>query len=106
VNISNGRPSHGVDFRNWVQIIQELFENRELTLPPKYELERYFREDFSYEEVINKELFKNHRNVWMECHVLYQDGHFVQHFNTSAQAKDFFRKYPEVRDELEKRINN
>ena len=102
MNIANSRPSHGVDFRNWVQIIQELFEDKELTLPPKYELERYFRQDLSYEEVINKELFKNNRNVWMECHVMYQGGSFMKRFNNSEQAKDFFRTYPELRDDLEK----
>lgn len=102
MNIANSRPSDGVNYKYWVEIIGQLLNDQSLELPPKHELDRWFREDFSYEEVVQKELFKKTQNVWMECHVKHEFGKFNIRFNTTEQAKDFFRKYPEIREKMEK----
>lgn len=98
----NSKPSSGVSFRNWVSRIQELCEDQDLELPSKHLLQRFYREDFAYLDVVNDALFKERTNTWMELHVRHPKGVFDVRFNTTAQAKDFFRKHPYLRDDLDK----
>ena len=98
----NTRPSGGVAYSPWVDRIKELLDEYDLELPPKHELRQFYWEDFSYEEVVYKVMFKTARNVWMEVHVTHEYGNFEKSFNTSTQAKEFFKRFPELRKELDR----
>lgn len=98
----NTRPSHGVSYHPWVDRIRELLEENNLELPPSHELREYYYQDLSYEEVLHKVYFKTVKNVWMELHVKHGYGKYSTHFNTSEQAKEFFKRFPELRKELDK----
>ena len=99
-NYPNTRPSEGVAYKPWVDRVQELLSEKELKLPEKGELISYYHNDLSYQEVLYKVQFKNTKNVWMELNVKYDKGLFNMRFQTSEQAKDFFKKFPELREEL------
>ncbi|MEQ9403755.1 MAG: hypothetical protein RIM99_09235 [Cyclobacteriaceae bacterium] len=98
----NTRPSQGVAFKPWADRIKELFEEQELEMPEKRELVSYYHANLSYEEVLNKIQFRHTKNVWMELNVKHKYGLFNIHFSTSTQAREFFKKFPELREELEK----
>lgn len=97
----NTRPSQGVAYHPWVSRIKELLDEQKLDLPPTPELRQFYWDDLSYEEVVNKVKFKALRNVWMELHVSHAYGKFEQSFNTSEQAKAFFKRFPELRKQLD-----
>lgn len=99
---ANSRPSHGVAFKPWADRVKELLDEHEIELPKKHELIQCYHSNFSYEEVLQKEQFKNFKNVWMELNVLHKQGTFRTRFNTTEQAKEFFRKFPELRKELDR----
>lgn len=98
----NVRPSHGVAYKPWVDRIRELLEEKSLELPPSHELRQHYWDDLSYEEVLFKEQFKTMKSIWMELHVRHQGGEFSESFKTANQAKDFFKRFPELRQELDR----
>ncbi len=98
---ANSRPSHGVAFSPWASRVSELLEEHGLELPPKQDLVNYYHLNLSYEEVLNKMQFKILKNVTMELQVIHETGTFKTHFNTSEQAKEFFKKFPELRKALD-----
>ena len=98
----NTRPSGGVAYHPWVSRIKDLLDIEDLELPPSHELRQYYWDDLSYQEVVNKVKFKTARNVWMELHVSHGYGNFQKSFNTSEQAKEFFKRFPELRKELDR----
>ncbi len=97
----NSRPSHGVAFKPWADRILELLKEHELEMPKKHNLIAYYHADLSYEEVLHKVQFGKTKNVWMELNVKHEQGLFNKRFNTSEQAKEFFKKFPEIRVKLE-----
>jgi hypothetical protein len=99
---ANSRPSHGVAFKPWVDRVRELLEENNIDFPSRHELGDYYHNDLSYEEVLRKEQFKHFQNVWMELNVKHKKGLFNIHFNTTEQARDFFKKFPELRKELDR----
>ena len=99
---ANSKPSHGVAFKPWVDRIKELLDEHEIALPKKHELIRYYHDNLSYEDVLRKEQFKNFKTIWMEVNVKHEQGTYNARFNTSEQAKEFFKKFPELRKELER----
>jgi len=102
MKFENTRPSEGVAYHPWVDRIRELLDEEGLSLPPNHELRQHYWADLSYSEVVNKVKFKDVRNVWMELHVRHDHGKFEEAFNTSEQAKAFFKRFPELRKELDK----
>lgn len=99
---ANSRPSHGVAFKPWAERVKELLDEHEVKFPSTSELAQYYHADLSYEEVLFKEQFKTFKNVWLELNVRHERGTFNTHFNTSEQARDFFKKFPELKKELER----
>lgn len=99
---ANSRPSHGVAFKPWADRVKELLDENEIDLPAKNELVKYYHENFSYDEVLRKEQFKKFKTVWLEVNVKHEQGTYNTRFNTSAQAKEFFKKFPELRAELDR----
>ncbi len=97
---ANSKPSHGVAFKPWTDRVKELLDEHELIFPKKNELIKYYHDNLSYEDVLRKEQFKNFKTVWMEVHVKHEQGTYNMRFNTSEQAKEFFRKFPELKEEL------
>ena len=98
----NTRPSHGVAYRPWVDRVKELLDENDLELPSNKELIDCYWKDLSYEEVLYKVQFKTVKNVYMELFVKHGYGEFRTHFQTSEQAKEFFKRFPELRKELDR----
>ncbi len=99
---ANSKPSHGVAFKPWADRVKELLDEHEIALPQKHELIKYYHDNLSYEDVLRKEQFKNFKTVWMEVNVKHEQGTYNTRFNTSEQAREFFKKFPELRKELER----
>jgi len=98
----NTRPSHGVAFKPWADRVKELLDEKELEMPEKDDLISYYQNDLSYEEVSLKVQFKTTRTIRMDLYVRHNYGEFTQSFHVSEQAKDFFKKFPELRKRLDK----
>ncbi|MEP1035099.1 hypothetical protein [Ekhidna sp.] len=96
----NTRPSQGVSYRPWAERVKELLDEHDLEMPPNHYLHSYYHQNFSYEEVLFKQQFKTRKNVWMEVHVRHENGKYSNTFNTSDQAKEFFKRFPELREDL------
>lgn len=96
-NFTNTRPSQGVSYVEWARRIKELLEENGLALPTSGEFQTYFRDNFSYQEVVNKQLWKLKSNQWIVLYIKHKHGTSEIPLNTSEVAKDFFRKYPEIK---------
>lgn len=95
------RPSDGLAFNVWVDDIEKLLEESGLAHPSMHEYRRFYNINLSVEEVVNKVQFKKVRSAWMQLHVRYEGGDYTTTFNTSAQAKEYFKKFPELREKLD-----
>ncbi|NQZ77665.1 MAG: hypothetical protein HRT61_16415 [Ekhidna sp.] len=94
--------SDGVYFRPWAERVIELCEGEGLVPPEHRELDKLYREDFYYEDALLYARFKTTKLVWMELHVKSESGVHIERFRTSYQARDFFFKFPKLREYLEK----
>lgn len=97
-NLSNTRPSQGVAYVAWAVRIKEMLDELELDLPTKEEFRAYYRDNFSYQEVLNKQLWKSRTNQWIVLHIKHKQGTSEIFLNNSELAKNFFKKYPEIKD--------
>lgn len=95
---TNTRPSQGVAYVAWAGRIKELLDELELELPTKEEFLAYYRDNFSYQEVLNKQLWKSRSNQWLVLHIKHKQGTSEMTLNNSELAKDFFKKYPEIKE--------
>ena len=97
----NVRPSSGVAFKPWADRVKELLDEKDLKMPSKEELINYYHLDLSYQEVSMKVEFKTTRTVRMDLFVNHAYGSYTTSFHLSHQAKDFFKKFPELRKKLD-----
>lgn len=101
---TNSRKSHSVAFQPWANRVKELFDEKKMPLPERLELIDMYHNDLSYEEVLYKEQFKTRKNFWMIINVRSEHGVFEKTFRNSNQLKEFFRKFPELRKDLDDQI--
>lgn len=101
MNYMSSSRREGVSYRPWAERVRELHEERDLEMPSKNEMADMYHKDFTYEEVLLKSCtIKEVRSVYMEVHVKHSKGEFSKSFRTDLQAKEFFEKFPELRNEL------
>lgn len=95
------RKSHGMYEKEWIKCVEECYNERQTLFPidPK-QLKRLYDQDYSIEEVLLKDLTKGHLYAFMELHVKHQLGEYRTTFRSENEAKEFFRKFPEIRQEL------
>lgn len=96
-----GRKGEGIHEDEWMQRVQERYDERQRLFPlePK-QLKRLYDENYSIEEALLKDLAKGHIRAYMELHVMHELGEYKTTFWTDNDAKEFFKKFPEIRKEL------
>lgn len=101
MNMGITRKSHGIHEEEWIRRVEEVYNERKTLFPlePK-QLKRLFELDYSIEEALLKDLTKGHMYAFMELHVKHEMGEYKTTFRTENDAKEFFRKFPEIRKEL------
>ena len=92
----------GVYFKPWAERVIEMCEGENVTPPEHLELDKLYRENFYYEEALLFAKFKSTKLVWLELHVKSDNGVHIEDFRSSDQAREFFRKFPKIREYLEK----
>lgn len=95
------RKSQGIHQDEWIKRVEELYGERQTLFPLEYkQLKRLFDQDYGIEEALLKDLTKGHMYAFMELHVKHELGEYSTTFRTDTDAKDFFKKFPEIRQEL------
>jgi len=95
------RKSQGIHEEEWMRLVEERFNDRQMLFPLEYkQLKHLYDQDYSIEEVLLKDLAKGHMHAFMELHVKHEMGEYKTTFRTDNQAKEFFKKFPEIRKEL------
>lgn len=100
MNVS--RKSHGIHEEEWIRSVEELYDERQTLFPlESRQLKYLFDQDYSVEEALLKDLTKGHLYAFMELHVKHEMGEYKTTFRSGEDAKEFFRKFPEIRKELD-----
>ena len=95
------RKSEGIHEKEWIKRVEELSAERQTLFPLEYkQLKRLFDQNYSIEEALLKDLAKGHIYAFMELHVKHELGEYSTTFRSENEARDFFRKFPEIRKEL------
>lgn len=95
------RKSEGINEKEWIKRVEELSAERQTLFPLEYkQLKRLFDQNYSIEEALLKDLAKGHIYAFMELHVKHELGEYSTTFRSENEARDFFRKFPEIRKEL------
>lgn len=95
------RKSEGIHEEEWMNRVKEQYAERQLLFPIENKHLKYlFEHDYSIEEALLKDLTKGHVYAFMELHVKHELGEYKTTFRTDNQAKEFFKKFPEIRKEL------
>ncbi|WP_420578297.1 hypothetical protein [Ekhidna sp.] len=99
MNVS--RKSEGINEEEWIKRVEEHYVQRQTLFPLEYkQLKRLFDQDYSIEEALLKDLTKRHMYAFMELHVKHELGAYSTTFRTDNEAREFFKKFPEIRKEL------
>ncbi|MEP0987355.1 hypothetical protein [Ekhidna sp.] len=96
----NSNRQGGVSYRPWAERVKELLDEHELSLPERTQMHEMYNENFTYEEVLLKVQIRTLKYVVMRFYVKHGQGEYEATFKTDQQAKDFFKKFPELRKEL------
>ncbi|WP_425392140.1 hypothetical protein [Ekhidna sp.] len=96
----NSNRQGGVSYRPWAERVKELLDEHELPLPERHEMHEMYNNNFTYEEVLLKVQVRSLKSIFMRLHLVHSQGEFQTTFKTDQQAKDFFKKFPELRKEL------
>ncbi len=95
------RKSHGIHRDEWIKRVETLYAERQTLFPLEYkQLKFLFDQDYSIEEALLKDLTKGHMYAFMELHIKHELGEYRTTFKTDNDAKEFFKKFPEIRKEL------
>lgn len=101
MDIGISRKSQGIHEEEWMNRVEEMYNERQTLFPLEAkQLKRLFDMDYSIEEALLKDLAKGHMHAFMELHVKHELGEYKTTFRTDNDAKEFFRKFPEIRKEL------
>jgi HEPN domain-containing protein len=94
------RRTLGIAYRPWEQSLLHSLKKRDIDVPDVKDLHQYYHDDFSVDEAVLKIQIRQVKDVWMELH--YNIGYLEElfRFYTEDHAKDFFKKFPELRDAL------
>lgn len=95
------KKSEGIDEGVWMQEVMRHIESHQTLFPvDEKPLKHLYHRNYSIEEAILKCVTKGHMSAYMELHVKHELGEYRTTFRTENQAKDFFLKFPEIRQEL------
>ncbi len=91
----------GVSYRPWAERVIELCKDEGIEPPELKELQILYNQNFYYNEAKLFARFKTMSHVWMELHVKDDKGTYIERFNSSEHAKEFFSKFPKLREYLQ-----
>lgn len=95
------RKSQGLDESEWIKCVQESYNERNMLFPLEAkQLKRLYEQDYSIEEAMLKGLTNGQIYALMELCIKHELGEYRTIFRTDHEAKEFFRKFPEIRKEL------
>ncbi len=95
------RKSEGIHEKEWIKRVEELSVERQTLFPLEYkQLKQLFDQNYSIEEALLKDLTKGHMYAFMELHVKHELGQYSTTFRSESDAREFFKKFPEIRKEL------
>jgi hypothetical protein len=99
-HVNNSR-RQGVSYRPWAEHVIDLLKEHNVDIPEKEYFHEWYNADFNYQEALLKCQIRQLKRVWMEIHVKHGSGEFSTSFRTSENARVFFKKFPELRKELD-----
>ncbi|NQZ79021.1 MAG: hypothetical protein HRT61_23330 [Ekhidna sp.] len=90
----------GIKFKYWADRVIDLCNGIEIEPPTHQELDKLYRKNFYYSEGLLYAQFKSTKRIWLQLNVKHQSGTHTENFNSSEEAREFFKKFPNLRELL------